>query len=152
MKLNEKINFFIGEGSEDYMEKLFLESCGCIMYDCDNGYCDYDCYSPDDYQFFLFNFGNHMERDEAVSEIEKLLNMFESSEYRLYLTSYNYYIRNYIPLKYWNVLIKQNDITNIYNYQNSKDIWDSWSYVGFGNVDFFNSNYISQYIEHQRQP
>ncbi len=148
-QLNEKINFFIGEGSEDYMDKLFLESYGCIWYNCDYNY-NYN--PPDDCSIFLFNFGDHIERDKAISEIEKLLNIFESSKYKLYFTSYNYYIRNCIPLKYWNVLIKQNNITNIYNYQNSKDIWDSWSYVGFGNVDFFNSNYISQYIEHKLKP
>ncbi len=58
------------------------------------------------------------------------------------MTTNDQYVMNQIPLEYWSVVHCENYISRIYNYLNSKKLFESFKFTGLNNFDFFSSDYF----------
>jgi len=53
------------------------------------------------------------------------------------------FVMNNVPLEYWQVIQRKGGECRIYNYQNSKDIFDEFTYTGLNNFDFLATDFIN---------
>jgi hypothetical protein len=54
------------------------------------------------------------------------------------------FVMNRVPLEAWSVLCQKSGRVSVRNYQNSKDVFDSFLATGLSNFDFLAFDYVNQ--------
>lgn len=86
--------------------------------------------------------GEGLDYDRAVRTINLLIEKAKKGELQLIMTSNDRFVMNEVPLEYWSILERSSGKVNIYNSENSKDIFENFKYVGLNNFDFFASRFF----------
>jgi hypothetical protein len=85
---------------------------------------------------------------ERSSEIIKLIvDTAEKDEIQFVMSTNDRFVMNGVPLKYWQVIKRKGGECVIYNYGNSKDIFDEFEFTGLSNFSFLSTDFISQGLE-----
>jgi len=50
---------------------------------------------------------------------------------------------NKVPFKYWQLINRKGGECNVYNYKNSKEIFDEFKFTGLNNFDFLATDFIN---------
>jgi hypothetical protein len=53
------------------------------------------------------------------------------------------FVMNNVPFKYWQLIDRKGGECKVYNYQNSKEIFDEFKYTGLNNFDFLATDFIN---------
>lgn len=67
---------------------------------------------------------------------------FRDKGVQFIVSSNDSFLMDVINIRYWNVLVKEDAYTRVYNYKNSKDKFDDFKYSGLSNFDLFSSDYL----------
>ena len=59
------------------------------------------------------------------------------------------FVMNRVPLEYWSVIRRLPNMSKIYNYQNSKELFDNFEFTGLSNFDFFSSDYLLDFGQNE---
>jgi hypothetical protein len=59
---------------------------------------------------------------------------------------------NAVPLQYWQVIHCKGGECQVFNYQNSKEKFDEFEYMGLNNFDFLATDYINSKWEKSVMP
>jgi hypothetical protein len=86
--------------------------------------------------------GEGLDFDRASKLIKLLIQKAEQNQIQLIMSTNDRFVMNNVPLKYWMIVHRVGNLTQCYNYRNSKAIFDEFELTGLNNFDFFSSNYF----------
>ncbi|MCP4106937.1 MAG: ATP-binding protein [Desulfobacteraceae bacterium] len=80
---------------------------------------------------------------ERATKLGKLLfKIFQAKNVQFIVSSNDSFLMDVIDIRYWNILVRENNLIRVYNYKNSKDKFDNFKYSGLSNFDLFSSDYL----------
>lgn len=80
---------------------------------------------------------------ERATKLARLIfEKFRDKGVQFIVSSNDSFLMDVINIRYWNILVKENGRTKVYNYKNSKDKFDDFKYSGLSNFDLFSSDYL----------
>jgi len=86
--------------------------------------------------FIIDDIGEGLDNTRASNLIKILIESAKDSKIQLLMSTNDRYIMNNVPLEYWQVIKREHGNCNFYNYKNSKEIFDTFTYTGLSNFDF----------------
>lgn len=108
---------------------------------------NYCSFSKSSQLILIDDIGEGLDYERATSIIGLLMERSRSDGIQLIMTSNDRFVMNKVPLEYWSVMQRSAGVVKVYNYENSKEKFDSFKYVGLNNFDFFTSDFLSSPIE-----
>lgn len=88
--------------------------------------------------------GEGLDHERSRALIELLIEKCLAHNIQLIMSSNDRYVMNFVPLQYWTVLQRTGSIVKAINHENSKEIFDEFSYSGLSNFDFFSGEHYSR--------
>ncbi|MFA5791670.1 MAG: AAA family ATPase [Candidatus Paceibacterota bacterium] len=88
--------------------------------------------------------GEGLDFDRATKLIEIIIKKAENSDTQLIMSTNDRFVMNNVPLKYWSIIQRNNKGSKIFNYQNSKKIFDEFEFTGLNNFDFFSKDFFEK--------
>jgi ABC-type cobalamin/Fe3+-siderophores transport system ATPase subunit len=87
--------------------------------------------------------GEGLDFDRSIRLIGLLIEVAEKSNIQLIMSTNDRYVMNKVPFKYWQLIQRTGGECRIFNYQNSKEIFDEFEYTGLNNFDFLATDFIN---------
>jgi energy-coupling factor transporter ATP-binding protein EcfA2 len=91
--------------------------------------------------------GEGLDYERSSSLIELIVKKTEQSKTQLIMTTNDRFVMNHVPLKYWSVIQRKPGKSTMYNYKNSKEIFDQFEYTGLNNFDFFSTDFYKNGLQ-----
>lgn len=88
--------------------------------------------------------GEGLDFERSCSLITLLMKKAEDSNVQLIMSTNDRFVMNKVPLEYWAVIHREGHRCRLYNYGNSKDVFDSFKFTGLNNFDFFASDFLEK--------
>ncbi len=86
--------------------------------------------------------GEGLDYSRSKNLISVLVRKSEENHVQLILTSNDRFIMNDVPLPYWTVLHRTAGTIKAFNFENSKNAFEEFSFMGLSNFDFFSGQYF----------
>jgi hypothetical protein len=96
--------------------------------------------------------GEGLDFERSSGIIKVIVDTAEDSEIQFVMSTNDRFVMNGVPLKYWQVIKRKGGECIIYNYGNSKDIFDEFEFTGLSNFSFLATDFISQELETKMTP
>jgi len=88
--------------------------------------------------------GEGLDFERSTKLITLLIELAEKNDnIQLIMSTNDRYIMNKVPFKYWQMIYRKGVECEVYNYKNSKEIFDEFKYTGLNNFDFFSTDFIN---------
>jgi hypothetical protein len=88
--------------------------------------------------------GEGLDFERSTKLIKLLIELAEKNDnIQLIMSTNDRFVMNSVPLEYWQVIQRKGGECRIYNYQNSKEIFDEFAYTGLNNFDFLATDFIN---------
>jgi hypothetical protein len=88
--------------------------------------------------------GEGLDFERSTKLITLLIELAEKDDNIQFIMSTNdRFVMNNVSLKHWQIIQRNGGQCNIFNYQNSKEIFDEFKYTGLNNFDFFSTDFIN---------
>jgi AAA15 family ATPase/GTPase len=88
--------------------------------------------------------GEGLDFERSSKLIKLLIEIAEKNEnIQLVMSTNDRFVMNNVPLKYWQVIQRKGGECKVFNYQNSKEKFDEFKYMGLNNFDFLATDYIN---------
>ncbi|WP_286819283.1 AAA family ATPase [Desulfobacter sp. UBA2225] len=84
--------------------------------------------------------GEGLDFERSCNLIKLLIEKAKNPIFQLIMATNDRFVMNIVPLEYWLIIQRKGNISNIINYENSKEIFDDFLDTGLSNFDFFSSN------------
>ena len=88
--------------------------------------------------------GEGLDFERSTKLIKLLINKAENSFSQLFMTTNDRFVMNEVPLKYWNIIIRDGHTCSILNNLNSKKIFEEFQFTGLNNFDFLSMEFYKQ--------
>lgn len=88
--------------------------------------------------------GEGLDFERSCSLIELLMRKAKTSSVQLVMSTNDRFVMNSIPLEVWSVLQREAGKTKVYNYTNSKAIFDKFKFTGMNNFDFLAVDFLHE--------
>lgn len=85
--------------------------------------------------------GEGLDYERSTALIKLLIDKANKSPVQLIMTTNDRYVMNNVPLEYWSVIQRIGSLCKIYNYENSKEIFDNFKFTGLANFDFLSTEF-----------
>jgi energy-coupling factor transporter ATP-binding protein EcfA2 len=85
--------------------------------------------------------GEGLDYDRSTALIKLLIDKANKSPVQLIMTTNDRYVMNNVPLEYWSVIQRIGSLCKIFNYENSKEIFDNFKFTGLANFDFLSTEF-----------
>lgn len=95
--------------------------------------------------------GEGLDYSRSKSLIDILIYKVNNSDIQIFITSNDRYIMNKIPLRYWSVIERKQNISIFHNYHNARDIFDDFKYTGLNNFDFLATDFYLQGFKDEQE-
>jgi AAA15 family ATPase/GTPase len=93
--------------------------------------------------FLIDDIGEGLDFDRSTKLIKMLIEMAEkNNNIQLIMSTNDRFVMNAVPLKYWQLIDRKGGECTVYNYQNSKAIFDEFKFTGLNNFDFLATDFI----------
>jgi energy-coupling factor transporter ATP-binding protein EcfA2 len=88
--------------------------------------------------------GEGLDFERSTKLIKLLIELAEKNDnIQLIMSTNDRFVMNSVPLEYWQVIQRSGGECRIYNYHNSKEIFDEFAYTGLNNFDFLATDFIN---------
>jgi hypothetical protein len=91
--------------------------------------------------------GEGLDFERSSGIIKVIVDTAEDNEIQFVMSTNDRFVMNGVPLKYWQVIKRKGGECIIYNYGNSKDIFDEFEFTGLSNFSFLSTDFISKDLE-----
>lgn len=91
--------------------------------------------------------GEGLDFERSTNLINLLIQKAEKGSVQLIMSTNDRFIMNNVPLKYWSVIQRTQNGSKIFNYQNSKKVFDEFNFTGLNNFDFFSKDFFETGLE-----
>lgn len=88
--------------------------------------------------------GEGLDFERSSLLIKYLIQKAKKTNVQLIMTTNDRFVMNNVPLEYWSVIQRINNKSKIFNYRNSKAIFDDFEYTGLNNFDFLSSDFYKK--------
>lgn len=88
--------------------------------------------------------GEGLDFERSTKLIESLIDISESSQTQLIMSTNDRFVMNNVPLEYWSIIRRNGGECSVMNYHNSKEKFDEFEFTGLSNFDFFSSKYYAK--------
>lgn len=85
--------------------------------------------------------GEGLDYERSSSLVKLLIKKTESKKVQLLMATNDRFIMNIVPLEYWSIVNRHENVCEIFNHENSPKTFDDFELTGLGNFDFFTSGY-----------
>ncbi len=85
--------------------------------------------------------GEGLDFERSSKLIKILIEKANNSPTQLIMSTNDRFVMNNVPLEYWGVLQRVGPTSKIFNYANSKKIFDEFVFTGLSNFDFLSSEF-----------
>lgn len=86
--------------------------------------------------------GEGLDFDRSTKLIQLIISKAEKSKVQLIMSTNDRFVMNNVPLKYWSIIQRKDQGSKIYNYQNSKKVFDEFEFTGLNNFDFYSKKFF----------
>ncbi|HDR68548.1 MAG TPA: ATP-binding protein [Bacteroidaceae bacterium] len=86
--------------------------------------------------------GEGLDFNRAKQLVNLLVSKAEDSGIQMILSTNDSFIMNAVDIKNWAVLNREGNKINLYNYENSKEIFEDFKFTGLNNFDFYASEFF----------
>ncbi len=86
--------------------------------------------------------GEGLDFSRAKSLVKLLIEKAESSGVQLIMSTNDSFIMNEVDIENWAVLHRDGNKISLYNYENSKEIFEDFKFTGLNNFDFYASEFF----------
>ena len=86
--------------------------------------------------------GEGLDFSRSIALIDLLIEKVKGTKIQLIMATNDRFVMNRVPLEYWSVIRRLPNMSKIYNYRNSKELFDDFEFTGLSNFDFFSSDYL----------
>jgi energy-coupling factor transporter ATP-binding protein EcfA2 len=93
--------------------------------------------------------GEGLDFSRSAALIGLLIEKVKGTQVQLIMATNNRFVMNRVPLEYWSVIRRVPNGARIYNYRNSKAIFDDFEFTGLSNFDFFSSDYLENALSQE---
>lgn len=105
----------------------------------------YACMENESICILLDDIGEGLDSDRSKDMVSITIKKIEDTNIQFFLTTNDRDIMNRIPLRYWTVIDRSSGNESIiYNYFNSKEIFEDFKYTGLSNYDFLVSDFYKK--------
>jgi len=88
--------------------------------------------------------GEGLDFERSCALIKLLTDRAERSSVQLVMATNDRFVMNNVPLEAWSLLRREGAECRVYNYANSKAIFDEFKYTGMNNFDFFALDFMNE--------
>lgn len=88
--------------------------------------------------------GEGLDFERSTALIKLLIEKAGSTPIQLVMTTNDRFTMNSMPLEYWSVIHRVGSKCKVFNYENSKDIFEEFAYSGLSNFDFFATEFYEK--------
>lgn len=88
--------------------------------------------------------GEGLDFDRSCALIELLMRKVEKSSVQLIMATNDRFVMNKVPLEAWVVIRRTGANVQIFNYANSRKIFDEFKFTGLNNFDFFSTDFLGE--------
>lgn len=86
--------------------------------------------------------GEGLDFERSKELITLIMEKTIDSSIQVVMSSNDRYVMNIVPLEYWHVIWRSDNTSTLYNYRNSKKIFDDYRYLGLNNFEFFSTRFF----------
>jgi len=86
--------------------------------------------------------GEGLDFSRSTALIDLLIGKVKGTKAQLIISTNDRFAMNRVPLEYWSVIRRLPNMSKIYNYRNSKELFDDFEFTGLSSFDFFSSDYL----------
>lgn len=91
--------------------------------------------------------GEGLDYNRSTNLIKLLIEKSIKSNIQIIMSSNDKFVLNNTDLKYWQIVNRKSNIVNIYNYNNCKEKFDEFKYLGLNNFDFYISDFCNEELK-----
>lgn len=88
--------------------------------------------------------GEGLDYERSCSLIQRLIGKATQAGVQLIMSTNDRFVMNNVPLEAWTVLQRSGGHIKVFNYDNSKKIFDDFKFSGLNNFDFFAYDYLGE--------
>lgn len=85
--------------------------------------------------------GEGLDFDRSSNVVDWLLAKAREFQFQLIFSTNDRIVMNKVPLEHWTILKQEAAETHVYNYANSKRLFDDFRFTGLNNFDFFSMDF-----------
>ena len=85
--------------------------------------------------------GEGLDYERSTALINLLIEKSKKSSIQLIMATNDRFVMNNVPLEYWSVIQRVGQICKVFNYENSKKIFDDFAFTGLTNFDFLRTEF-----------
>jgi energy-coupling factor transporter ATP-binding protein EcfA2 len=86
--------------------------------------------------------GEGLDFDRSCALINLVIEKAEHSRVQLIMATNDRFVMNRVPIQAWSVLKRSKNGSLVYNYANSKTVFDNFRFTGLNNFDFLAADFI----------
>ena len=88
--------------------------------------------------------GEGIDFDRSCALLELLIRKVKGSSVQLIMSTNDRFIMNKAPLETWAVIRRKGGTVEVFNYANSRKLFDEFKDTGLNNFDFFATDFLNQ--------
>jgi len=85
--------------------------------------------------------GEGLDYNRSTALVKLLVDKAKETPVQLIMATNDRFVMNNVPLEYWSVIQRIGNVSTIYDYRNSPDLFKEFELTGMNNFDFFSSKY-----------
>jgi energy-coupling factor transporter ATP-binding protein EcfA2 len=85
--------------------------------------------------------GEGLDYERSTALIKILIEKAKGSNIQLIMSTNDRFVMNAVPLEYWSVIQRVGGTSKIFNYSNSKRVFDEFKFSGLNNFDFLSTDF-----------
>jgi energy-coupling factor transporter ATP-binding protein EcfA2 len=85
--------------------------------------------------------GEGLDYERSTALINLLIEKSKKSSVQTIMATNDRFVMNNVPLEYWSVFQRIGQTCKVFNYENSKKIFDDFAFTGLGNFDFLRTEF-----------
>ncbi|MDR0721906.1 MAG: ATP-binding protein [Treponema sp.] len=87
--------------------------------------------------------GEGLDFDRSSKLIQLLMDLAETNDIQLIMSTNDRFVMNAVPLEYWQVIQRKGGECQVFNYKNAKQKFDEFEYTGLNNFDFLRTDFLN---------
>jgi ABC-type lipoprotein export system ATPase subunit len=88
--------------------------------------------------------GEGLDYNRSTNLIKLLIEKSIKSNIQIIMSSNDKFVLNNTDLKYWQIVNRKANVVSIFNFDNSKEIFENFRFTGLNNFDFYISDFCNE--------
>jgi hypothetical protein len=87
--------------------------------------------------------GEGLDFERSVALIDIIMKRSSASRVQLIMATNDRFVMNKVPLEVWSILQRKGHECQVFNYENSRELFEEFKFTGLNNFDFFATDFIN---------